>query len=251
MDESKKRNLTNPVLVVLLVVAAFAIGMLWQKNQTLSKGTPTGTTGEAAAPNPLSVENLKAYAADLKLDKNQFNKCLDESKYKDRITADLDQGGTLGVAGTPAFFVNGKFIGGAFPFEWFKEIIDKEIAGTGSEDVKTYSENLQKVADQGAFDPKKKVVEIKEDDPVKGNANAKVTLVEFSDFQCPYCLQAFPTVNQIMETYGDNVKLIYKQFPLTSIHPYAQKAAEAALCAKEQGKFYEYHDKLFGSQERG
>ena len=255
MDQPTKRNLTNPVLVVLLIVAAFAIGMLWQKNQTLSKGTGTGTgtgavAGEAVE-SPLLVDKLKAYAADLKLDKNKFNSCLDDGKFADQISKDLEYGGTLGVQGTPAFLVNGRFIGGAFPFEWFKEIIDKEIAGTGSEDITTYSQNLQNVAGQGAFDPKKKTVEVQAGDPVKGPANAKVTIVEFSDFQCPYCLQAYATVKQIMDAYPNDVRFIYKQFPLNSIHPQAQKAAEASLCAHEQGKFYEYHDKLFESQKIG
>lgn len=253
MEQSPKRNLTNPVLVVLLVVAAFAIGMLWQQNQTLSKA-PAGGAGAVAGEaveSPLVVDKLKAYAAELKLDKNKFNSCLDEGKYAGQVTKDLEYGGTLGVQGTPAFLVNGRFIGGAFPFEWFKEIIDKEIAGTGSDDITTYSKNLQDVAVQKAFDPKKKEVVLAPEDPVKGPANAKVTIVEFSDFQCPYCLQAYATVKQIMDAYPNDVKFVYKQFPLNSIHPQAQKAAEASLCAHEQGKFYEYHDKLFESQQRG
>lgn len=255
MEQSPKRNLTNPVLVVLLVIAAFSIGMLWQKNQTLSKSpTPTAAgaaTGEGAVESPLVVDKLKAYAAELKLDKSKFNSCLDDGKLADQVSKDLAYGGTLGVAGTPAFLVNGRFVGGAFPFEWFKEIIDKEIAGTASEDITTYSQNLQNVAGQGAFDPKKKTVEVQAGDPVFGPANAKVTIVEFSDFQCPYCLQAYATVKQIMDAYPNDVKFVYKQFPLSSIHPQAQKAAEASLCAHEQGKFYEYHNKLFDVQQRG
>lgn len=83
------------------------------------------------------------------------------------------------------------------------------------------------------------------DDPFKGDENAKVVIVEFSDFECPFCLQAFPIVREVMSTYGDQIKFIYRDFPDTVSHPNAQKAAEAGECAHEQGKFWEMHDKMF------
>jgi len=85
-------------------------------------------------------------------------------------------------------------------------------------------------------------------DWITGNKNAKVTLVEFSDFQCPYCGQFEPTVVQVLRDYKDKVRVVYKHYPLTSIHPQAQKAAEASECAGAQGKFWEMHDKLFTNQ---
>jgi len=83
------------------------------------------------------------------------------------------------------------------------------------------------------------------DDHVRGNPDAAVTIVEYSDFECPFCQRALPTVEQVLETYGDDVNLVYRHFPLRSIHPNAQKAAEAAECAADQGSFWEYHDLLF------
>jgi protein-disulfide isomerase len=87
-----------------------------------------------------------------------------------------------------------------------------------------------------------------DDDPAKGPQDAKVIIVEFSDYQCPFCVKAESTVKEILDTYQDKVRFVYRDFPL-SFHQYAQKAAEAAECADEQGKFWDYHDLLFEKQE--
>jgi protein-disulfide isomerase len=86
------------------------------------------------------------------------------------------------------------------------------------------------------------------DDPFKGPATAPVTIVEFSDFQCPYCSRVVPTLKKIEERYKDKVRIVFRDLPLLQIHPNAAKAAEAATCAHEQGKFWLMHDKLFESQ---
>jgi len=88
------------------------------------------------------------------------------------------------------------------------------------------------------------------DAPTKGPADAKVQIVEFSDFECPYCAKfVTQTMPQILSTYGDKVLFAFRNYPLpASMHPYAQKAAEASECANDQGKFWEYHDLLFGKQ---
>lgn len=86
-------------------------------------------------------------------------------------------------------------------------------------------------------------------DHIRGGKKAKVTLVEYSDFECPFCGRFYPTTNQVLQEYGDEVRLVYRHFPL-SFHPQAQPAAEAAECASEQGKFWEFHDGIFENQER-
>jgi protein-disulfide isomerase len=83
--------------------------------------------------------------------------------------------------------------------------------------------------------------------PAKGPATAPVTIVEFSDFQCPFCSRVTPTLEQVVSKYGSKVRLVFRQFPLP-MHPNAAKAAEAALCANEQGKFWEMHDAMFKDQ---
>ena len=81
--------------------------------------------------------------------------------------------------------------------------------------------------------------------PVRGAANAPVTIVEFSDFECPFCKRAHPTLTQLLKDYAGKVKVAYRDFPLESIHPQARRAAEAARCANDQAKFWEYYDMLF------
>lgn len=85
------------------------------------------------------------------------------------------------------------------------------------------------------------------DGPKKGPDGAPVTIVEFSDFECPYCSRVNPTIDQVRSTYGDKVQVVFRQFPL-GMHPNAPKAAEASLCAHDQGKFWAMHDAMFADQ---
>ena len=90
-----------------------------------------------------------------------------------------------------------------------------------------------------------------DDDPFMGAADAPVTLIEFSDFQCPYCRRVQPVLKRLLSTYEGKLRVVYRDFPLRGIHPEAQKAAEAAQCANEQGKFWSYHDRLFEATSLG
>lgn len=170
---------------------------------------------------------------DTTLAPEKFSQCLDSGKYASVIQADEQLGVSLGVQGTPATFINGYLISGAYPYEAVKSVIDALLAGKiPTWDTAQYGE-LAKVdmPDLGAVD-------------WKGDESAKVTVVEFADFECPYCVRFNSTMKQVFANYGDKIRYTFKHFPL-SFHQNAQKAAEAYECAKEQGKAYEMYDKLF------
>lgn len=86
------------------------------------------------------------------------------------------------------------------------------------------------------------------DSPSLGPASARVVLIEFGDFECPYCGEEEPVVSQILANYAGRIRFVFKEFPLTTIHPHAELAAEAALAANAQGKFWPFHDTLYANQ---
>ncbi|MFA9289162.1 MAG: DsbA family protein [Weeksellaceae bacterium] len=243
MSMMKRLNQMVSLMMILLVALFLFQTYTFYKLKNLEKNGITAGATES----PLSEENLIAYAEELDLDKKEFEQCLTDQETKSIIESDTKEAQALNVTGTPGFFVNGRFLGGAFPFEFFKEVIDKELAGTGSDLCTDYSEELQQYCSDPqnqAFNPVPQAVTVG-NAPTQGPANAKVTIVEFSDFECPFCQRAFPTVEQILEAYPNDVKLAYKHLPLSNIHPNAQRAAEATMCADKQDKFWEMHDKLF------
>ncbi|MEO8502939.1 MAG: thioredoxin domain-containing protein [Acidobacteriota bacterium] len=131
----------------------------------------------------------------------------------------------------------------------------QEGYGKYMEQLRTQYAVKNLLADQRAADEAVKATERRAqieggDQPTFGAANASVILVEFSDFQCPFCSRIIPAIDGVKKNYADRVKIVFHQFPLNSIHPFAQKAAEAALCAQEQGKFWELHDLLFKEQDK-
>lgn len=108
---------------------------------------------------------------------------------------------------------------------------------------------VEKTAPAKPVSPGAKVdVKVNNNDHFRGNKNAKVTIVEFSDIQCPYCSRFHESMKQVIENYPNDVKWVFKHFPLESIHPFAKIAAEATECANDQGKFWELADKYYENQ---
>jgi protein-disulfide isomerase len=87
--------------------------------------------------------------------------------------------------------------------------------------------------------------------PTRGTSDAKITVVEFSDFHCPFCKRVQPTLTQLLAKYPNELKLVYKHMPIDQLHPQARRAAEASWCAQQQGKFWEYHDLLYSGGPDG
>ncbi|QSQ27030.1 thioredoxin domain-containing protein [Pyxidicoccus parkwayensis] len=210
----------------------------------------------------LDEASLEGYAKDVGLDVAKWKADMANPKFQDIIQKEQTQASTLGASGTPAFFINGRFLSGAQPIDNFRALIDEEMAKAealvkgGVPASQVYAKVIEKGAEKAA--PKQnpaqqaaaavRKVEIPSDSPVFGPANAKVTIVEFSDFECPFCSRVVPTLTQIKQTYAKDVRVIFRNQPLP-FHPSAKPAAEAAMAAHAQGKFWEMHDKLFTNQK--
>jgi protein-disulfide isomerase len=143
--------------------------------------------------------------------------------------------------------------GGQIPpdatFESLKERIGQALVNQQRQtQMQKVIQDLQKQANLKIDLPQPRI-QVAAEGPARGPKDAPVTIVEFSDFECPYCGAAHDTVEQVMSSYAGKVRLVYRQFPL-SFHPHAAKAAEASLCAADQGKFWEYHDVLFKNQKK-
>jgi len=220
----------------------------------------------------LERPSLEKAAQDLGLDTAAFKRALDQGKHDARIKRDQALVTGVGATGTPAFFINGRKVSGAVPFEAFKAVIDEELAraqdlvkaGTPAKDV--YARIMEKAASAPVMlpgsaqpqptpppapppPPAASKVEFRPDDPARGPKNAKVTIVLFSDFQCPFCSRVVPTLKQLEESYKSDVRIVWKHQPL-SFHPNALPAAEAAEAAREQGKFWQMHDLMFANQQQ-
>lgn len=105
------------------------------------------------------------------------------------------------------------------------------------------------ISSRGSGSPSGAVVAVTDQDHVRGPVSAKAVIIEYSDFQCPACGAYYPTMKNLEKKYGDQIAIVYRNFPLTSLHKNAQLAAQAAEAANLQGKFWEMHDRLFERQE--
>ena len=192
---------------------------------------------------------------ELGLSVEKVRSAVKEHKYTKEIDSDQELAEDFHADVTPNFFINGRHMAGAEPFERFQKIIDEEIAkantllAKGTKPADLY-EALVKDG-KGAAALEKKTLAPPIHGPVKGNPNAKVSIVEVSDFQCPHCRRAEGTMKEVMKTYGDRVKLVWRHFPL-AIHDDAGIAAQASQEAfKQKGSegFWKMHDLLFDNQQ--
>jgi len=199
---------------------------------------------------------MPSYARAVGLDLQVLAEDIDTLRYGSAVRRDLRQALRLGVRGTPAYFINGRRISGAKPIEELRAMIDEEVKlaaaweAKGIEKDKLYAyaiaDGYRRVtyADKEGLSAEGLYKVPLGDSPVRGNKQAPVTIVTFTDFECPYCARGHATVERIRERYGDKVRVVFKHLPLP-FHKHAFLAARATLAAAEEGKFWEFHDAIF------
>jgi protein-disulfide isomerase len=217
----------------------------WQAHDKLFESQPK-----------LEDADLQTIATELGLQWATVEAAIKGNKFGDKFEASQDLAMDLQARGTPHFFVNGIRLAGAQPFEKFKEVIDaqlakaKQLVAKGTPRAAIYDE-LMKEGKEPPPPPKKEIAAPPADSPVKGNKNAKIVIQEFSDFECPFCSRVNPTMAQVLEEFGNDVKIVWRNLPLP-FHKNAPLAAEAAVeVHKQKGDkaFWDFHDKLFASQK--
>lgn len=246
---------TNPWMVSTLVLFGIMIGIagttVWSSykgniinvDKNVKEGLIANNVNNVGNTQPIgnqktALEFFQNYASSLNqdnagsvntnIDMNVFASCLSSGKYADEIQKDTQEGQEAGVTGTPGFLINGRYVKGAQAYAKFSAIFEEELNGTASKDVIRVTAKV-------------------DDDAVLGNVDAPITMIEWSDYQCPFCSRFYrDTLPLIEENYikTGKVKLVYRDFPLGG-HQFAEKAAEAAECAGDQGKYFEYHNILF------
>ncbi len=195
-------------------LAAGAQGKFWEMHDLLFSNQQR-----------LGLDDLIEYAKQLNLDSAAFRTALETHVYRPLLEQDLAEARGLGVTSTPTFFVNGKKILGAQSLDAFKQVINQEL-GLSTETRKEISIGQA---------------------PLRGSPSAPITIVEFSDFQCPFCARALPTLQELFAAYPGKIKWVFKNFPL-GFHQDSSLAHQAALAAGAQGKFWEMHDRIFTDQ---
>ncbi|WP_437297593.1 thioredoxin domain-containing protein [Sorangium sp. So ce426] len=196
----------------------------------------------------LTPESFEAWAAESGVDRAAFRAAFDGQRHAPKIDRDLEAGQATGVRGTPATFVNGVLVSGARPIEDFRILVDEQLRA--AEDLRRSGVPQERVyaalSEQNkarAPAPKPPTAPAPEDttvwkvpvdgSPIRGNPGAPVTLVMFSDFECPFCRKVGPTVDSLEKKYGAQLRVVFKHNPLPS-HKRAEPAAELALEAKAQ-----------------
>jgi protein-disulfide isomerase len=270
----------EPTLKQLLDEHAKDVRIVW-KNQPLPmhpQAIPAALAAEAAREqgkfwemhdkifanqSDLSEATYERYAKELGLDLARFRKAAASEKAKARVEEDQRLANAVGANGTPTMFLNCRQVVGALPYDRIAPVLDEElkkadalVAKGAARDASLYQKACEANAAaapsaQAAAAPAPSApvaVPLRPDDPIRGSATAPVTIVLFSDFQCPFCGRVEPTLKQVEQDYAGKVKVAWKHQPLTQIHPQAVPAALAAEAAREQGKFWPMHDKLFENQ---
>lgn len=216
----------------------------------------------------LTDENFVAWAVRSGVDGAKFKQAYAAKAFAAKVDQDMALAKELGAIGTPAFRINGVTVSGAQPFEKFAEVIEQQLAeakklraaGTPAADIYAALSNRNQAEVPPAPPPARDAeddqtvwkVPIVADDPVRGVKDAPVTILIFSEFQCPFCKRVEETLRRVKDEYGDQLRVVWKDNPLP-FHPRARPAAELARFAfstKGDKGFWAAHDALFDSSPR-
>jgi protein-disulfide isomerase len=199
---------------------------------------------------------VELIARELGLDMVRFLADLDTHAYRGQIDADVKDAVALGVTGTPTFFINGRPVHGSQPLKVFADVVDEELA-RASRLGSNYDALVAKgsTAADAQPDTSHDAFELDPDKTYRmglglpghqlGPDSALVTIVTWGDFQCPFCAKLAPVLAHVRQKYGDDVRLVFRHMPMRN-HRFAALAAEAAVVAAEQGKFWAFHDEIYG-----
>ena len=215
-------------------------GKFWEYHDKMMSGDPLKRDKGA----------LKQLAQELGLDAQKFQTCLDSGKYVSQVDRDIARGGKAGVQGTPSYLINGRLSVGANPLEAIKPLIDWYLKPEGAYPGQKPPTPSQQGPGQQApaqdpnlihtFDP-----QWLNSGPSQGPEKAPITVVEFFDYNCPFCQKGSATVDELVKRHEGKMRVIPKNFPLP-MHPNALKTAEALMCADKQGKYWQYRQEVFG-----
>jgi protein-disulfide isomerase len=184
----------------------------------------------------------------------KFKAAIDDHKFRGILTRDSVLANEVGAHSFPNILANGVRIGKDKSYDDLEKLIDtqlkraEELVAKGA----TASNLYEKAIEGGKFFPQYEGPQQRFDttnSPTFGPKSAKIEVVVFEDFQCPFCSKLAPSLKLFAKANPKDVKIVYKHMPLESIHADAQLASEASMAAHEQGKFWEYHDKLYDNQQ--
>ncbi len=246
--------------IAVLIGACIIAGAVWYTSDDSSpeSASPAASTQPASgdvsrAPTAVAAVDLlsafKNYVKQLGMNEAAFTQCLGKPETVALVNAQIQRGSGLGINGTPTFIINNKMVVGAQPAAVLDEIIAAELKGSPAT-LDGYSPAIQAMATSNP--PNFKILEAKpdvSDAQIEGSPNAKVMIAEFSDFQCPFCKRwTDDYLGSLRPRLGNDIALAFLHFPIPQLHPNAGNASVAAVCAGEQGKFWEMHDLLFQHQ---
>lgn len=228
MDNNK------PYLIPFAIIAAGALIAL----AVFFRGSTPGTIAPAAV---FDIDSVPTLASRAGVGRSDFEQCWDSGKYADKVDAQVLEASSLGAQGTPFPIIltqDGRTIvlPGALPYADLKPLLDEVLSGAASSSYFTTLPNP--------------LPPVTAADHLDGPVGAPITIIEYSDLDCPFCKRFHETMNQVKAEYGDQVAWVYRHLPLLSLHPNAGLLAEATECVAELGgndKFWDFLDRVFAA----